>query len=430
MSVVDARSLVNPEEGWVHRRVFWDPDLYALELERIFARCWLFVAHESQVEQPGDFITAWMGQDEVIVARGRDGVVNAFLNSCPHRGNRVCHAEAGNARGFVCNYHGWAFALDGSLRGTHENEAWEATPGFDPAEHGLKPVAQIDSYKGLVFATFDPEAPPLAEYLGDFCWYLDAVFDNDEGGTEFVGGAIRSIIRANWKFGAENFTGDGLHAGWTHDSGARAMFGFSMPSLGDQEDAYHVNVNGHCWSFRLDTIGGAKTLASPEMIDYLRGREAEVAERLGPVRARMIGATSTVNVFPNLSFLPGTSTIRTWQPKGPFETELHTWVFVNRNMPEHLKEVQRRGAMMTFSPTGVFETDDGENWEYATRVNEGFVTRDQRLYTALGLGTEIHDSGLPGNVFRGILNEANQRAFHARWAELMDAKSWAEVGSS
>lgn len=103
---LDFPGLLDLENGWIDRRIFFDRDIYEAELERIFARCWLFVAHESQIAAPGDFLTTYMGEDAVIVARGRDRSINVFLNSCTHRGNRVCFAEAGRARSFVCNYHG------------------------------------------------------------------------------------------------------------------------------------------------------------------------------------------------------------------------------------------------------------------------------------------------------------------------------------
>jgi ethylbenzene dioxygenase subunit alpha len=420
--------LLDAEHGVIDRRIFWDPDIYEQELERIFARSWVFLAHESQLPDPGSFITTQLGSDGVIVVRGRDGTIRAFLNACPHRGNRVCHAERGRARGgFTCNYHGWTFGLGGELRGMHETEAYRSD-GFDFADHGLVPVAELDSYKGLVFGNLDATAPSLADYLGDFRWYMDVLLDNDAGGTEFVGGCIRSVIDCNWKIAAENFAGDALHAGWTHDSGANAMLGASVPELHGQE-SYQVNVNGHCWEFNLDLVGNASTLGDKRINRYIRSREAEVEQRLGRLRSRMIGSISSVTVFPNLSFLPGQQSFRVWQPRGPHRTELKTWVLVNRTLPQELKDAWRKGAMMTFSPSGVFEMDDGENWEYATRVNEGVVTRRQKLHYGLGLGSRVEHPELPGNVFRSQLNDANQRAFYARWSQLMRADSWDAVST-
>ena len=422
--VADLLNLSQLPPGELDRRIFSDRGVYELELERIFAKCWLFIAHESQLPRPGSFLTTWMGEDNVIVVRKRDGSIGAYINSCPHRGNRVCNAEVGTSRGFVCNYHGWAFDLEGHLTGVHESQTYEREPTFRPADIGLTSVAQLGTYKQLVFATFDADAPSLPDYLGDFSFYLDVMLDNDPGGTMFLDGSIKSTLDCNWKIAAENFAGDALHAGWTHASAATTMLGRDVADLGDpQSESYHVNVNGHCWEFNLDEVGNAATLGDPKVMKYLRERRDQFRERLGPLRSRMVGSVSSVNVFPNFSFLPGQNTFRTWHPKGPERTELHTWVLVNRDAPDEVKAAWRKGAMMTFSPSGVFEMDDGDNWEFATSSARGVVTRRQLLHYGLGLDSRISHPELPGRVHRCQVNDANQRAFYDRWAELLRSKA-------
>jgi phenylpropionate dioxygenase-like ring-hydroxylating dioxygenase large terminal subunit len=113
----DIEGLVNIENGLVSPRIFIDPDLYRLELDQIFARCWLFLCHETQIPNPGDFFTTYMGEDPVLVVRDSAGKVRAFLNSCRHRGNRLCRADSGNARSFTCAHHGWTYNVDGRLVG-------------------------------------------------------------------------------------------------------------------------------------------------------------------------------------------------------------------------------------------------------------------------------------------------------------------------
>jgi phenylpropionate dioxygenase-like ring-hydroxylating dioxygenase large terminal subunit len=160
--VANFGGLVDAENGLVSRRIFIEPEIYAQELERIFARCWLFLCHESQFPQPGDFFTTYMGEDPVLVVRDSTGQVHAFLNLCSHRGNRLCRADAGNAAAFTCAYHGWTYRNDGRLIGVpYLKEAYYGE--LERERWGLQPVAQLDGYKGLLFATFDPEAPPLAE---------------------------------------------------------------------------------------------------------------------------------------------------------------------------------------------------------------------------------------------------------------------------
>jgi len=410
------RSLIDLDHGLIDRRIFWDQALYELELERIFARCWLFICHESQIPNKGDFVATSMGEDPVIACCGDDGNIRVLLNSCPHRGNRVCFADEGNTRQFVCNYHGWSFARDGSLLGMHEEGRYRECVGFEKKDWGLH-KAKVATYKGLVFATFDQEAGSLDDYLGDFRWYLDVLLDNDPGGTEFIGGSLTSQIKSNWKLPAENFAGDAYHAGWTHNSAAQAMLGASVST--PQGETFHVNVNGHGWEFALDGVGNVATFSDRTALRYVRSRQAEIIKRLGEVRTKMVGAISSANVFPNFSFLPGHSTFRVWQPKGPHKTEVRVWALVNKNAPPEVKEAYRKGVMITFSPTGVFECDDGENWEHATNVNSGFVTRQRKLHYGLGMGSDVDHEELKGNVSAGMISDTNQRAFYAEWLRLM-----------
>src|SRR5262249_54861865 len=162
--------------------------------------------------------------------------------------------------------------------------------------------------------------------------------DNDEGGTEFLPGTFKNVFHCNWKVPVENFVGDALHAGWTHESGAVAMLGKGVaPS--DGAESYQINVNGHGWQCNLDyPVGNAATFGDKSLLRYFRQREESVRQRLGAVRAKLVAAVSSGGVFPNFSFLPGQATLRVWHPRGPHETELHSWVLVNRNYPPEIKE--------------------------------------------------------------------------------------------
>jgi 3-phenylpropionate/trans-cinnamate dioxygenase subunit alpha len=419
----DVKSLVDADNGLVSRRIFIEPEIYEQELERIFARCWLFLCHDSQIPHPGDFFSTYMGEDPVLVVRDSAGKVHAFLNICRHRGNRVCRADAGNAAFFTCSYHGWTYSNDGRLVGVPALQ--EAYFGeLDPTQWGLLPVAQLDSYKGLYFATFDAAAPPLLDYLGEMTWYLDTFFDRREGGIEVFPGVHRWVIPCNWKFPAENFGGDAYHVGWSHLSAIRTGFSAGVTAKPTAGGTMLSPGNGHCI-----LAVGAKDVSDPPIPDILAYEEAirpEVEQRLGPRRHLVNPIVGTV--FPNFSMLRATSrTFRVWHPRGPDKIVVWSWVYTDAAAPAAVKEAMRLAGVRGFSPSGTFEQDDMDNWQECTQTCRGVVSRRVPLNTQMGLGHDRFDPDLEAWASDYRLSENNHRHFYRRWAQLMAASSWAEV---
>lgn len=296
---------VSADGSQVSREVYFSDDIFEVERANIFQRCWLYVGHESQVPAPGDYITSWMGEEPVILVRGTDHALQVLVNSCSHRGTRICRAHAGTATSFTCPYHGWQFGTDGDLRGVPHLSAYGGT--LDKSAWGLHRAASVDSVFGLVFATFDPEAAPLASFLGgDLVGYLETVFQRDDAGIRVLGGMHRWKLDCNWKVPVENHAPDMIHVDPSHRSAFAALGTDEFTLTGSQI----TTAEGHMFAARYleadagvdERLPGHGMANFPAAGPFLRSRQPAAERRLGPVRSRLAPIAATV--FPNLSVVP------------------------------------------------------------------------------------------------------------------------------
>lgn len=420
--------LIDVDGGMLAREIFVDESIYRQELDRIFGRCWLLLAHESQLRRPGDFFHTWMGEDPVVVVRDRDGAMRAFLNSCRHRGMPVCRTDVGNAKAFTCTYHGWSYGLDGSLISVpFDDQGYRGK--LDRSKWGLVPVTRLETYKGLVFGSWEPEVPPLREYLGDMAWYLDAFVDRRKGGTEVIGGVLKWRVEGNWKLAAEQFASDNYHAPVSHASAIRTLATNvppDMPRWGEGGGAQFNSPLGHGTGFAIADNYMAKFLArgfTKELCAYYERHWGEMTERLGA--NRVSGPLSGhANVFPTTSYLPGIMTLRTWHPRGPHAMDIYAWIMVDAEASPELKDEQRRFTQLLFNASGLLEQDDGENWADIQRVLRGQIGRRYPFNYQMSLEHEwTDDDRFPGRI-SGYVSEAAARSFYRRYVQLMDSETF------
>jgi len=429
--------LVDVAEGTVSAQVFVDRRIYEDEVTKVFPRSWLYLAHESQLQRPGDFITTYMGEDSVIVVRQNDGRIGALLNSCSHRGASVCKADLGNTASFVCPYHGWSYNTSGELRAMPNQDS--TYPGFDKAKWGLTPVPRVESYKGLVFGCFDEAAPSLKEYLGDMAWYLDALVDREEGGIEVLGGVHKIRVVGNWKLAAEQFAGDSYHTITTHSSvpgswvdPKRAKSSFSVSEFFTQPGRQFSCRGGHGLSgfsgeLPVQKKGGKATgysgkAVSPDfqiVADYYASTIDAVRKRLN-IEAGHAPPDGSGLVFPNFAFLVGVngcSSIGVFHPKGPGMFEFWRWGIVDKSASPEVKAAMIR--CLHVWPVGLGDADDGENWSSVQASLSGPMSRQRALNYQMSLGRESSDPIYPGTLNPSMVGEYPQREFFRRWAELM-----------
>lgn len=368
-------------DGAVHRAAYVDPAVFALEQQRIFRRAWLYVGHESEIPQPGDYVLRRLGPEEVLLVRQEDGALALLHNRCAHRGARVATEPAGSARQFRCPYHAWTYRLDGSLVGVPLAEGYA-----HKVDLGLARVARVASYRGFVFGSHAAEGPALPEFLGGLASAFDNLVDRAPAGTvSRFGGALRLEYRGNWKMFMENAV-DLVHPGFVHRSsveaarahpealeadaftqqGAQMFLANGMRAPQWDEVPLHAFPGGHVYmgGFYRDGV------IAPEREDpvYRRYREALVA-RHGEEKTAAILSIDRFNnlVWPNVSVNSRFAALRVVQPLAADHTVVEVQCFRLEGAPPEMHELTLQFVNLAASPASLVASDDLEIFERCQR---------------------------------------------------------------
>lgn len=415
MGASNSQMLVESDEKLglfrVARRAFTQPEVIDAEYEAIFNKCWLYIGHESEVAKKGDFVRRVVAKRNLIFNRDMDGKVNAFFNTCPHRGAEVCREQKGNTKHFQCFYHGWIFGCNGELKSQPGADRY--CEEFKEQKRGnLVAVPRFSSYRGMCFVNFDPTAGSLEDYLGNAREYLDLVLDQSESGMTVLSGMQEYAIRANWKLLVEN-SNDGYHAATTHatyldylaNTHAKGMNKVALEGIGRGLGNGHAVVEYTApwgrpianWIPSWGDDGKAELEAIRERLQKLHGKEK--ADRIAFKNRNIL-------IFPNLVVNDIMAvTFRTFYPTAPNYMNVTGWALGPAEESDWARKYRLDNFLEFLGPGGFATPDDVEALEscqagYQNSLESGTEWND--ISKGMGLETRYDD-------------EAQMRSFWTEW---------------
>ncbi len=428
---LDVSALV--EEDRVHRTCYTDQEIFDREMQQIFHRLWIYVGHESQIKNPGDYATTIIGRQPMILSRGKDGQVHVLYNRCPHRGSKLCNKLAGNTgERFYCSYHGWQFDMDGRVNTIPMMDGYSGTRfDLDNPDFHMKRAARVESYRGFVFASLSPDGVDLKSHLGPSIAAFDDMCDRAPGGeVEIVPNCFRIIQKSNWKIFLENQL-DCLHPSVTHAStghAARAVEeAIEKRTTGKAPIKYHMLSafampfpewdkletvgfpNGHCF---LQGYMGLRP-SDPDSLAY----EKIMTETYGEDRKEEILSVNLHHalVYPCLSVQPPLQQLRAVRPLASNRTLTEIWHFRLKGAPEAIYRRSLDYYNLVNSPSTMVNADDLVNFR---KCQEG-------LESDGGDWVSFHRNHGQDPVVDGVttsvtgMSETPMRSMFAAWAGYM-----------
>lgn len=426
-------ALVQPDR--VHRRVFEDPAVFDLEMERIFGRAWVYIGHESQIPEPGDFVTTFIGREPVIFCRHEDGEPYVLHNRCGHRGALVCnHMQGNTGRRFRCPYHGWTFHTNGDLHAVPMRRGYGDKYDLSCPEFGLKRVKQVASYNGFVFASLAEDGPPF-ELPEAMRACIDCVVERaPDGEIRVTGGVHIYEFRGNWKSQIENAL-DHYHPPFTHAStvaeegrqfsrrtGETAGSPILTASSAEEDDRRSDWDCAEAFAFRdghgyEGPMPGAKAERAGAVFEKYK---AALLVRHSPERVREILTNERFHnavFYPNMNLQLRALYIRVVRPIAVDHCEVRVYPIRLKGAPEEMFREQIRFLNMTHSAASLIQTDDVEMFR---RVQVGLrSTAAEWIVLGRGYGYESPDEGgLRGDG----TSELAMRNQYKAWAHYMSTE--------
>lgn len=416
----------------VHSAIYTSPDIFELEIERIFHGSWVYVGHANEVPNKGDFQLRKIGRQPVILVRGKDNEVRVLMNRCLHRGAIVAEVEKGNTKQFRCWWHGWTYDTTGKLTQVSADGGYE--PGFCEKKGGLAHPARVENYRGFVFASLSDDVSDLRTHLGPAADLMDYMVDaSPTSELRIDAGVNKTVYYGNWKLiGMDGYHVNFVHASvvdvWNEDEdgGIAAMHKddpFSDEALTETRDVGNGHVLLDFRKQRMRSIDGyLKFLRSqPGGEEYMDA----MIEAHGEQRAKEIVSLAGdphLCVYPNLH-LTGNQ-IRIINPVSAGETEVLMFPVLFEGAPEAFNTLRLRQHESFYGPSSAGSPDDSEIFE---RVQQGLqATVNPWVDVSRGLHREIVDED--GSRVGRISDETTQRGQYREWVKKMNKGEAVNLG--
>ncbi|SER87279.1 benzoate 1,2-dioxygenase large subunit [Corynebacterium cystitidis] len=364
------RALENsPEEGIVrlNREIFTDEEIFELEMKYIFEGNWIFLAHESQIPNVGDYFTTNIGRQPVVITRSKDGKLNCLINSCSHRGAMLCRRKVDNRTTLTCPFHGWTFSNDGTFLKAKDEQNGAYPNNFNTeGSHDLRRVPKFESYRGFLFGSLNDDVVELEEFLGDTRVILDMLIDQSPEGLEVLKGASTYTYDGNWKLQAENGA-DGYHVSSVHWNYAattsRRSTGESANDTKAMDAGKWGEQGGGYFSYPYGHLMLWSEWANPEDRPIF-DRLAELKDLHGEERGTfMVGASRNLCLYPNVYIMDQFSTqIRRLEPVSVDKTEVTIFCIAPKGESAENRAARIRQYEDFFNATGMATPDDLEEF--------------------------------------------------------------------
>jgi benzoate/toluate 1,2-dioxygenase alpha subunit len=427
--------LVQPDR--VHRDVYTDPEVFQLEMERLWARAWVYAGHTSQIPREGDFLTLDIAGKPVIVLRHTDGSVRVLLNRCAHKGTKLVGDPAGNAgKTLRCPYHAWTYRLDGSILNIPLKEGYEGTQLSETeACQGLATVSNVEMYRGFIFVRLAARGIGFRDYFGDSLSSIDNLADRSpEGELEITGGCLRFLHNCNWKMFVENLN-DTMHPMIAHASSAGTAKKLwegkpadapkpmaieqIAPFASDYKffDDMGVRVYSHGHSF------SGVNFSIHSSYSALGEYEALMKRAYGEERARQILGTVRHNTvyYPSLTIKGAIQSIRVARPLAADKTLIESWTFRLKGAPDILLERTVTYNRLINSPMSIVGHDDLHCYR---SIQEGLAA-DGHEWVSLHRNFDANEAAeleRRGELTCNGTSDISMRNQFRAWRELMTAQ--------